>query len=218
MEQLYFNPGCALSLYKPKMELRVMDVLIEQYPDIKLHKICCKHDPQLPAGRKIINTCPGCDRRFQGNYAGVSTISLWEVLDSMPEFAFPDYSGATMTIQDACPVRDRPAVHQAVRSLLRKMNITLQEPRLHSENTVCCGDDLYPGLPIEKIHEFMHNRATDMPCHDVVVYCVSCIKAMHIGGKQPRYLVDLLFNEITEPREYHTAEWHQQLDDYITKH
>ena len=38
-----------------------------------------------------------------------------------------------------------------------------------------------------------------MPAEDVVVYCVSCAKAMFIGGKRPRYLVDLLFGEATVP-------------------
>ncbi len=218
MESLYFNPGCALSLYKPEMEQRILDTLNERYAKVKIHNICCHHDPQLPGGGKIINVCAGCDRRFRKLYAGISTVSLWETLESMPSFAFPDYRGAVMTIQDPCPVRDRPAVHQAVRNLLLKMNITIQEPRQHSEKTVCCGDVFYPKLPVEKIYEFMRRRAGEMPCEEVVVYCVSCIKAMHIGGKRPRYLIDLLFGESTDPQEYRSAEWHRQLDDYIAEH
>jgi Fe-S oxidoreductase len=218
MEQLYFNPSCALSLYKPEMEQRIFNLLLEQSPEVKLHKLCCRHEPQLPAGSRIINACAGCDKRFRSAYDGVSTISLWEILDALPGFAVPDYGGAIMTIQDACPVRERPAVHQAVRSLLSKMNITLQEPQLHSDQTVCCGDDFYPALTVDKVHELMQLRADAMPCEQVVVYCVSCIKAMHIGGKQPRFLPDLLFNETTQPQEYRTAEWHQQLDDYIAEH
>ncbi len=218
MEQLFFNPSCALILYKPEMEHRILDLLINVYRDVKPHKICCRHDPQLPNGGKIINACAGCDRRFRSFYPGVSTISIWEVLDSLTDISYPDYNGAIMTIQDPCPVRDRPEVHQAVRSILRKMNINLLEPGSCKEKTVCCGDDFYPGLPVEKVNELMLLRAAEMPCEQVVVYCVSCIKAMYIGGKKPRFLIDLLFDETTDPQEYRTAEWHQQLDEYISKH
>lgn len=218
MESLYFNPGCALSLYKPDMELRLLELLNAAYGPTKLHNICCRHDPLLPAGSRIINVCAGCDRRFRKLYEGITTISLWEVVDSLPDFPFPDYGGVHMSVQDACPVRDNPAVHRAVRSLLEKMHIVLEEPRLHSGNTVCCGDVFYPHIPLEEVHANMRKRAAQMPCEDVVVYCVSCIKAMHIGGRKPRYLADLLMGETTEPQEYRTAEWHRQLDDYIDLH
>ena len=57
-----------------------------------------------------------------------------------------------------------------------------------------------------------------MPCEEVCVYCVSCVKSMHIGGKTPRHLVDLLFNEPTEIQTYDTVAWHAQLQEYIDSH
>lgn len=215
---LYFNPGCALSLYKPELEERVLAFLNEHDKKTKLHKVCCHHNPELPAGSVIINVCAGCDKRFRNLYEGISTISLWEVLDGIAEFPFPDYHGAQMSIQDPCPVRDRPAVHRAVRNLLKKMNINLVEPRLHSEKTVCCGDVFHKMIPPEEVTAAMVRRGADMPCEDVVVYCVSCIKALYIGGKTPRHLLDLLFNEPTDPQEYRTDKWHEQVDAYIASH
>lgn len=218
MEQFYFNPGCALSIYKPEMEHRILEILNRQFRPTQLHNICCRHQPGLPAGSTIINVCAGCDRRFRTLYEGIDTISLWEVLDTLPDFPLPDYHGAVMSIQDPCPVRGRPGVHRAVRSLLEKMNIVLREPRLHSENTVCCGDVFYPDLPLEEITQLMKKRADEMPCEEVIVYCVSCIKALHVGGKRPRYLIDLLFGEDTDPQEFRTDVWHQQVDAYIENH
>lgn len=218
MEQTYFNPGCALSLYKPDMEERILAYLNQHYRPTLLHKICCHHEPCVPDGSVIINVCAGCDRRFRKLYGGIDTISLWEVLDGIADFPFPDYHGAKMSIQDPCPVRDRPAVHAAVRSLLGKMHIELVEPRLHSENTVCCGDVFHKVIPPGEVQAQMARRAGDMPCKEVVVYCVSCIKALYIGGKTPRHLVDLLFDEATDPQEYHTDKWHDQIDAYIEMH
>jgi len=218
-QQIYFNPGCALSIYKPEMEQKILHYLNLYFNgSVKPHKICCRHDPKLEGGSVIVNVCAGCDRRFRSLYEGISTISLWEILDKMDDFPFFDYSGVKMSVHDACPVREKPSVHAAVRSLLRKMNIEVVETEYHGTRSICCGDDYYPKQPLEYVHGKMKERAGSMPCDDVVVYCVSCVKSMYIGGKKPRYMVDLLFNETTTPEIYDTVEWHDQLQAYIDSH
>ena len=218
MKATHFNPGCALSVYKPEMEHRLLTFLNENYTELEMHNICCHHDPKIGQGSRIVNVCAGCDRRFRSLYEGVTTISLWEVLDSLDGFPYPDYKGIEMSVHDACPIREKPEVHKAVRSLLGKMNIRIVETELHGTRSVCCGDDFYPSLPVEKVNEKMKKRAAAMPRDDVCVYCVSCIKSMHIGGKKPRYLIDLLMNEPTDPQTYDTVLWHNQLQAYIDTH
>ena len=155
-------------------------------PQIQLHQICCCHNPCLPTGSVIINVCAGCDRRFRTLYDGISTISLWELLCRQDQFPFPDYHGMEVSIHDPCPVRNTPAVHRAVRELLGKMNIKVVETEKRGENSICCGDSLYPHHSMEEIRSAMKRRADSMPCSRVVVYCVSCIKAMHIcPSKRP---------------------------------
>lgn len=65
---LYFNPGCALSIYKPEKERQILQYLQENFADVKLHKTCCRHKPKLPDGSTIVNVCAGCDRRFSTLY------------------------------------------------------------------------------------------------------------------------------------------------------
>lgn len=218
MTKTYFNPGCALSIYKPEMENKILKFLNENYREAALHKICCHHNPQLEAGSLIINVCAGCDRRFRSLYEGISTISIWEVLDGLDTFQYPDYKGLKVSVHDACPVREKPQVHQAVRNLLQKMNIEIVETKCFGTHSICCGDDFYTKLPIEKVHQKMKERADSMPCQEVCVYCVSCIKSMYIGGKTPRHLMDLLMGETTDPQIYDTVQWHEQLQNYIDKH
>lgn len=214
----YFNPGCALSIYKPEMEQKILKFLNENYDETAIHKKCCRFEPGVEENSVIINVCAGCDSRFSTLYEGVSTISLWEVLDSIEGFDFPDYQGFQMTVHDPCPIREKPQVHAAVRSLLAKMNIEIVETKFHSGKSICCGDDFYPKHPLEKVHKAMKRRAESMPCEDVCVYCVSCIKSMYFGGKTPRYLVDLLMGEGTDPQIYDTVKWHEQLEEYISCH
>jgi hypothetical protein len=66
--------------------------------------------------------------------------------------------------------------------------------------------------------EQMKKKASSMPAEEVLVYCVSCAKAMFIGGKRPRYLIDLLFDEETIPKTLDPDLWHQELDLFIDSH
>lgn len=214
----YFNPGCALSIYKPEFENRILEFLNRNFKETALHKICCRHDPQVERGSMIVNVCAGCDKRFGSLYEGLSTVSLWEVIDGLDSFDFPDYQGVRMSVHDPCPVREKPQVHQAARSLLQKMNIEVIEAKFNGSRSICCGDYFYPDFPLVKVRKAMRRRADSMPCEEVCVYCVSCIKSLHIGGKSPNHLVDLLMNEPTDPQVYDTVKWHEQLQEYIDCH
>ena len=123
-----------------------------------------------------------------------------------------------MTILDACPTRREERVHNAVRILLKRMNINVVEPEKTRTNGTCCGDSFYGVLPVEQVKDLMKKRASEMPAEDVVVYCVSCSKSMYIGGRTPRYLVDLLFSEDTVHGTFEPEQWHGQLDEFIKKH
>ena len=213
-----FAPGCALTIYKPHLAERLHRVLSANLGGMTRLDTCCRNKPDLADGTRVINTCPGCDRRYRENYSPLSTISLWETLAEGNIFPLPDYGGQKMSILDACPTRDQPRVHQAVRTLLRRMNIELIEPVRTGTGSLCCGDSFWGVLPVAQVKQKMAERMTDMPVENVVVYCVSCCKAAFIGGKSPRYLVDLLFAEETVPGTVEPAAWHRELDEFIATH
>lgn len=217
MKQVY-APGCAFMIYKPKLAQKVLEFLNKEFGDMREHLICCRHDHNLENGTEVINTCSGCDKRFRELYEEISTISLWEKLAESKLFPFPDYKGAEMTIHDTCPTRSEERVHTAIRKLAEKMNIKIIEPRNTRTKSVCCGDSYYGILSVEQVKEKMKKRSKEMPCHNVVVYCVSCIKSMHIGDKKPRYIIDLLFREDTIVGTFEPADWHGELQKFIDEH
>jgi hypothetical protein len=98
-----FAPGCALILYKPELALKLHSLLNENLGKMEMLMTCCHHDPELKKPTRIINICPGCDKRFCSDYVNSSTISLWEILANSDFFPFPDYHNQNMTIIDACP-------------------------------------------------------------------------------------------------------------------
>ena len=213
-----YAPGCALMIYKPWLAQRVLTTLRAELGEVAEHGVCCRHRPGLAPGTEVINTCAGCDRRYRELYEGVSTVSLWEVLAESGTFPFPDYGGATMSIHDACPTRTEERVHDAVRRLLERMNVVVVEPEATRTRAVCCGDSFFGRLPDARVKQLMARRASEMPADDVVVYCVSCVKAMYLGGRRPRYLVDLLFGEETRPGVVEPSQWHAELERYVAQH
>lgn len=213
-----FAPGCALMIYKPELAEKLHFILNENLGIMNKLMTCCKHDPKFTTETEVINICPGCDKRFGSDYQNSTTISLWEILAESEFFTFPNYQGKRMSILDACPTRDKEKVHNAIRTILHKMNITLVEPKHTRTKSTCCGDSFYGVIPTEKVKEQMIKRTAEMPSDEVVVYCVSCIKSVYVGGKKPHYLIDLLFADATVPKTFEPDEWHKELNDYIEAH
>jgi Fe-S oxidoreductase len=217
-ETLFFAPGCALMIYKPELALKIHQLLNQKLGKMEMLMTCCQHKPNLPENSKVINVCPGCDKRFGKDFKGVSTISLWEIINENSLLDYPDYKGRSMSIIDACPTREEDRIQNSIRALLLKMNIRLEEPKNTRRESTCCGDIYYGSMPTDKVKELMIEKALEMPVNDIVVHCVFCIISVLIGGKNPQYLADLVFNEETLPKTYDLDAWHKELSLYIEEH
>jgi len=217
-EVLVFAPGCALMLYKPELAEKIHQKLQEKLGKMEMLLTCCQHDPQLPPDTKIINVCPGCDKRFRNDYWNITTVSLWEILARKDFLELPDYSKEQMSIIDACPTRDQVEILNAIRTVISKMNIMLIEPKNTKAKGTCCGDSYHGIISTEEVVDLMKQRTAEMPVDEVVVYCISCVKAVFNGGKNPRYLIDLVFEEDTIPMTIYPDDWHSELREYINLH
>ncbi len=212
-----FVPGCALMLYDQELAEKIYRYLRLRFPEIGLSLTCCRNPQTLSPDTEIISICPGCIHKFESKH-GYKSTSIYDVILSDPSFPYPDYHGAEVSIQDACPTRHHPTVQAAVRQLLENMHLCLIEPPHTRENTICCGDVYWNSLSREETLQKMQERGAEMPCEDVVVYCVSCIKALHHGGKTPRYLMDLLFSQPTALSDTDPLIWHGKLNQFIEEH
>lgn len=197
----YFKPGCDLSAYNPQLVKASFELLKKVYPDIEMYHKCCKIDPDIEKALFVL-VCPGCDRHLARVYpVKHETRLLWEIIDQITDFPFPDYHGAEMTLQDPCNYRKNPFILDTVRSLLQKMNIHLIENQNSRENALCCGVPFYPEKPLEAAQEHIRQWIVTMPRQQVATYCLSCANGVYYGGKTPRYLLDLLFDHPTIIKE-----------------
>ena len=217
MKYLY-APGCALMAYKPHLADKLKEVVTNLYGEMDTLLSCCFTKPQLEAGTQIVTPCATCAEKYNKQYSDCSALFVLSAIAESKDFPFPDYGGQCMSIQDTCSARSHPEYLATIRRLLERMNIQLVEPAKTGQRAKCCGQVFYGKLDINKVEGQMKIRANEMPCEDVVVYCASCIMSMTVGGKQPRYILDLLFNEPTEMRNAEVDSWNKQLKHFRETH
>lgn len=193
----YYSPGCGILEYKPELAKKVEEFLKKEGKIADSYLTCCWDKPAFDETVIVINTCPGCDKRFRTWYDNTETITLWEVLLDC-DFDYPDYGGMEMAIHDSCDTKHLPSVLNAVRELLRRMNIKVIEPEQSGENATCCGESYRSGgASPDEVRAVSTARAGSMPRKDVAVYCTGCAGYMRLGGETPHHLLDLLFGEET---------------------
>ena len=185
---------------------------------------CCRpNHAKLAAEDTAVIVCNNC-ALIIGENTDANIEFLWQVIDQDPDFPFPDYHGEKMTLQDCWIAFDKPQAHEAVRSLMRKMNIEVVELAENRENTKFCGPNLCAPCT-ESNAELAHKRyVEDFPhmftpmgegeqvahfqehcghiqTDEVVCYCKFCADGINMGGKQGRHLVELLFPADAESGE-----------------
>ena len=131
------------------------------------------------------------------------------MIDRDPLFPFPDYRGLEVTVQDCWRTRERRKEQDAVRSLLRKMNIRYMENDRNHENTDFCGSTLYREQPaknstlaprhyveqargkftahtLEEQTAIMQDYCRRYQTDTVVCYCHYCLEGLLQGSQKPR--------------------------------
>ena len=217
MKYLY-APGCALMAYKPHLAERLKEVATKFYGSMDTLLSCCFTTPQLEPGTRIITPCATCAEKYTKLYTDCEAQFFLTDIANSTDFPFPDYGGISMSIQDTCSARSHPEYLATIRRLLERMNIRLIEPAKTGQRAKCCGQVFYGKLDNCKVEAQMKIRANEMPCEDVVVYCASCIMSMTVGGKRPRYILDLLFGEPTLMKNAEVDAWNKRLRHFRETH
>ena len=137
---------------------------------------------------------------------------MWEYLDALKDFNFPNLNGQKFYVQDCWRDRNHPEIHEAVRSLLKKMHAEAIEIEHNREKSIFCGnlhyetDDPrlknYPNTPLYKLPEdlqtslMQHYAAQFDPKIPVLCYCNRCYECLRMGGAAAVHLLDIAFSEM----------------------
>lgn len=212
-----FLPSCKVkSKYKYASEqMRKYLEAKEQVKTVGCCKVFCEKATDDDTAVVICNNCAA----IMEESSSVKRIEfVWNIIDKDLNFPFPDYHGEKITIQDCWRAYEKREVQDAIRSLMRKMNIEIVELAENYEKAKFCGADLLePCTDIEKkfaprryvvnganMYKPMSKDAQDAYLKDycgqittdkVVCYCMACLDGVNRGGKQAVHLIELLFPE-----------------------
>lgn len=207
-----FFPGCSLSGTRPEGVNQVFGELQKVDPTVGIVFDCCLK-PSHTLGREqyvnamfremnswlvdqgvqeVLVACPNCQVMFDTFGHGLKVRTVWEALAGSG--LQPERVSGTVTVHDPCVLRNSGQVHQAVRTLLQRQGLTVEEMSHSGKTTVCCGkggavDMLNPELA----SSWGSLRKQEAAGRRTITYCAGCVQAL--GGETPtNHLVDLLFS------------------------
>lgn len=210
----YYYPSCKFTAFSPKTSEQISDYLAKRYG--MTIQGCCRPAHALmtedDTAYCVCNTCSA----ICSEDSPATVKSIWELLQNDDDFPFPDLHHETMTLQDCWRCYDRREEQDAVRAILRKINVDVIELKENFEKTKFCGTSLHiplvqanadfapkrfvenaAGMFIPKTEEeqkaLMVEHCSKIKTDKVICYCVPCTNGIRKGGKQGIHLMDLLF-------------------------
>lgn len=151
---------------------------------------------------RVITACSSCQEAFAQGAPDIPVVSLWRVMAE--ETGLPEAPGTTpagpLAVHDPCTSRHDTASQAAVRELLKRRGIAIEELPLSKNMTQCCG---FGGLAANAHAELTAvtttRRAGQSPL-DYVATCAMCRDRLAKVGKRTYHLLDILFpGELDDP-------------------
>ena len=145
--------------------------------------------------QNVLVACPNCYRIFAAYGGGLKTRTVYEVLAESASLSAQKVAG-TVTVHDPCALRFSPDVHTAVRSLVARQGLEIEEMPHRGETTLCCGEGGFVAkLSPELADAWGAARKDEANGKRAITYCAGCTN--RLNGTMPiSHIVDLLL----EPR------------------
>jgi uncharacterized membrane protein YdjX (TVP38/TMEM64 family)/Fe-S oxidoreductase len=207
-----FFPGCALAGTRPDGVRKVFDSLQRTIPHLGIVFDCCLK-PSHDLGREayftamfnemrdylvgqgiktVLTACPNCQLMF-GTYGdGLTTSTIYEAL-AAGDTPVGRVSG-TVTIHDPCSIRGFAEVHAAVRDLLGRTGLTIEEMPHSGTSAICCGEGGAVAFLAPELAEGWRNlRHSEADGRKMVTYCAACAAVLGKRGSCS-HVIDILFD------------------------
>lgn len=206
-----FFPGCSLAGTRAGAVQELFALLQGIEPSLGIVFDCCMK-PSMSLGReqyanamfnemndwlvqqgvgKVLVACPNCQTMFDSLGRGLEVATAWEVLADQG-VPLPKVS-ARVTVHDPCVIRHSEPVHRAVRTLLERQGVMVEEMPHSGSNTVCCG----LGGAAHMFHPELGDAWRDLRRKEaagrrMVTYCAGCVESL-APHTPTSHLVDMMF-------------------------
>jgi hypothetical protein len=140
---------------------------------------------------RVIAACSSCYRTLKDNLHEMEVESLWSVLESSPLLGL-EASPRRLALHDPCGTRGAIDVQNAVRRLLTRMGVTVEELNERDQMT-CCGFGGLAQFANPEVADKIVRRRIGQNDADYVTYCAMCRDRFARQGKRTWHVLDLVF-------------------------
>lgn len=215
-----FYPGCKYMKRYPEASMKLRKAVMERGWADKLGGCCRKTKQTLNPEDQVLVVCNNCWAMIEESSKAENIVSVWELIDQDPTFPLPDYGGKKMAVQDCGRAHGRKEEQDAIRSLLKKMNIEVIELPDARDKSIYCGSvalselaeeeakwapqryavdakarGMFHPHSEEEIDQLLVEHAATIPTDEVVCYCTGCDIGLEKSGKMPVSMLELVFGE-----------------------
>ncbi len=217
---VFYFPGCKVTLHSPENSRKIRQYLMQRY-DMRSAGCCNTQLDRLTGSQTAVYICPTCGAFMKEYTPETASSSVWENLENDDAFPWPDYGGEAISVQDCWRSFDNRPMQNAIRHILKRMNVEVVEIGENFEKTNFCGISLMkPQSPryarfapvrfIERAGEKfipktepektekMKKHARQFTTAKVVCYCTGCLEGLEIGGVNAVHLLDLVTANLQE--------------------
>lgn len=151
---------------------------------------------------RLITACASCQEAFSLGAPDIPVVSLWRVLAE--EIGLPETAGVipgeAVAIHDPCTSRHDTASQAAVRTLLAKRGVRVEELPLSQNMTQCCGFGGLAANAHAELTAVTTQRRAQQSQRDYVATCAMCRDRLAKAGKRTSHLLDVLFpGQLADP-------------------
>jgi glutamate synthase (NADPH) small chain len=210
-----FFPGCQLSASSPQHVVRAYQHLREKIPGgVGLHLGCCGAPADWASRQdlfegtlqelartwagmgspRVITACSSCHRVFREHFPDAEVESLWTVLEEvgLPEPALR-WRPRALAVHDPCATRGEAGIQDAVRRIVARLGVQVEELGYGRELTTCCGYGGLQSFANREVADKAVLRRIGESAADYVTYCAMCRDNFSAKGKRSWHVLDLLF-------------------------
>lgn len=215
MATVYF-PSCKFKAGYPETAKKLAAYVSTRY-GLRITGCCRENLQHLAEADTAVYICNTCAAFCDESATAGKVLSIWEIIAEDTAFPFPDYQGKKIALQDCWRAYDKRPVQNAVRTLLRKMNVQAIELPENYEKTRFCGTSVLQAPPAyyaeyapkrfdkdapadffqsytdeEKVAR-MRAHCSGIATEKVACYCTACVNGINLGGKKSVHVMELLF-------------------------
>lgn len=203
-----FFPGCQLGASNPDHALLSYGFLSENH-DAGILLNCCGapaywagDDARMATHVQVLRrswedlgqptlvfACATCATLFRQFLPEIPGISLYELL-AISQKTIPTAPLSEVAVFDPCAARNDHGMKSSVRTLARKMGVTLE--KLEEPNR-CCGHGGHIRTANPDLFAEVVQHRAEASGRTYVVYCANCKEVLVSGAKECAHILDLIF-------------------------